>query len=250
MISLLHPSRGRSGKAYITYSNWIRKAGNKENIEHILSLDVDDLELDRYKLLFQNSTILINNNTCAVQATNEAAKVAKGDILIMLSDDFDCPESWDKIIEDAIETGKLLKVFDGTQRWIVTLAIMDRKYYEKYGYFYYPEYKHLFVDTDLTHKAELEGRLIFRNDIVFTHNHYTTGRSKKDATTERADATWKQGENLYLRRCKEKFGLPETTDILALGKEATQSGHMQWLQDKLNGGNAKMRLPRKQKLFH
>lgn len=233
-ISLLHPSRGRPKKALETFNNWLNKSSGTHKIEHILAIDNDDPELSNYKALdFGNSwtVILSGNHGCAVAATNRAADISHGEILVMLSDDFDCPEHWDTRIVEAMagHEGCVLKTFDGLQKWIVTLAIMDRAYYNLQGHFYFPQYKHMFCDTDMTHKAELEGRLIIRNDIVFPHNHYSQGKSKKDNTSERADATWNQGEAIYLRRIKGL--MDQGVDVFALSPEAIPS--IQWLKSKL-----------------
>jgi len=125
----------------------------------------------------------------------------------------------------------VLKTFDGAQRWIVTLPIMDRMYYAQKGYIYYPSYRHMFVDTDLTHVAELEGKLIMRNDIIFKHSHYSTGETPKDELNERNDRTWNQGMAVYLHRVRERFGLPEGINVFDLCFEAKH--HIQWLQKAL-----------------
>lgn len=238
-ISLLHPSRSRPKQAADAFKRWLTKASGQHKIEHILSIDYDDPHLEGYKGQDYNhewTLILAGNNTNAVQATNKAAAASHGDILIMLSDDFECQQNWDKLIVDAYvhnlsstsPDGYVLKTFDGLQKWIVTLAIMDRAYYEMQGYFYYPEYKHMFCDTEMTHKAELEGRLIVRNDLIFPHNHYSQGKTKKDETNRRADDTWNQGEALYLRRVRENFGL---TGVDAM--KCSDVNNQNWLRNKL-----------------
>lgn len=233
-ISLLHPSRGRPQRAIETFLNWKGKSSGAHKIEHIISIDTDDSEHDNYKAKYwgEFTKIIGGNNGCAVTATNGAAALSTGDILVMLSDDFECPQDWDKLIVEAFlsayENGNVLKTYDGIQKWIVTLAIMDRSYYLRHGYFYYPEYKHMFCDTEMTHKAELEGRLIVRNDLIFPHNHYTHGGAKKDATNEKADKTWNQGEALYLRRVKENFGLSGVDPF-----NISDKNHVKWLRSKL-----------------
>lgn len=209
-ISLLHPSRGRPQKALQAINLWKSRASGKHKIEHILSIDYSDTELDNYKRQDYEgwTVILCSENENAVQATNKAAKISHGDILVMLSDDFECPQDWDESIAKVYEyQSGVLKTFDGLQKWLVTLAIMDRKYYEAQGYFYYHAYQHLFCDTEMTHKAELEGKLIKRLDLVFPHKHYSTNGNHQDETTKRANATWNQGEKIYMARVKNCFGL-------------------------------------------
>lgn len=236
MITLLHPSRGRAKKAVSTALNWLSKSSGQIKIEHILCVDMDDQQRwDYANLLPAGSFIVFDNNKNLVEAANNGVKHAKGDIIVLLSDDFECPANWDTKIWDAFSKvygmGFILKTFDGVQHWIVTLPIMDKVYYKQKGYIYHPEYKHMFCDTDMTHVAALENKLILRNDLVFPHNHYSTGACEKDSVNKRADGTWKQGEEVYLRRVKDKFGLGPHTDVFNLSEAANP--HINWLKSKL-----------------
>lgn len=227
MISIIHPSRSRPEKAYTTVKKWLREAGC--DVEYILSLDQDDPMIEKYN--YGIGMCAIHKNRSAIDAVNNAAKLTTGNILIQISDDFDCPPLWGEQILDATQ-GKsdwLLKVSDGTQGWIATLPIMDRVFYEANGYVYYPEYIHMFCDTDLTHKADIQKKIIWRNDIKFDHQHYSTGKNVKDSVSNKADLTWNQGERLYLNRCREKFGTG--LDIWNISESG--AAHKNWLRKKL-----------------
>ncbi|HEY3385380.1 MAG TPA: hypothetical protein VGK46_02655 [Saprospiraceae bacterium] len=236
MISLIHPSRGRPKQSFETMIKWLSKSSGDVQLDLVLSLDCDDPVIDEYYKLYENlgrSFLWEDNlNTSAVDAINKGAKECVGDILVIVSDDSDCPDRWDARIANAM-SGKsgVLKTFDGVQKWIVTMPVMTRDYYESKGYIYHPDYTHMFCDTHLTHVADLEKKLIFRNDLVFPHNHYSTGKSKKDAVNIKNDSTWAQGEAAYLRHCRNKFGM--SVDIFNLSKEAHQAGHVAWLKKKL-----------------
>lgn len=234
IISLIHPSRSRPSQAKKTAEKWLHNSSGQHEIEYIVSIDKTDPQKENYIEQFSSAFyhILCKENTCVVEAMNEGAKHSTGEILICVSDDFDCPVNWDITIVNAVSYNHcyVLKTFDGIQKWIVTLGIMDRGYYESQGYFYHPSFRHMFVDADMTHKADLEGRLIIRNDIVFKHNHHSIGGSHKDLVNEIADSTWKQGEEVYLQRVKEKFGL-NVDDIFKVNSEAKP--HLQWLKSKL-----------------
>lgn len=226
MISILHPSRGRPQKAYETARKWLDNAGC--DVEYILSLDSDD-NVEGYEILFWPTTKrIINKNRSAVDAINNAAKVSNGEIILVLSDDFDCPPLWGKKILDVVQGKKdwILKTPDGIQDWIITMPIMDRIYYNRFGYIYFSEYLHMFCDTELTCVADLTGRKIEAN-IQFVHNHYSTGKVEKDAISDRADKTWAQGEKLFLQRYKENFGL-----VNPLGK-ITNQNYLNWINQKL-----------------
>lgn len=206
IISLIHPSRGRAQRAHEVATKWISSAG--VDVEYILSVDIDDPQLKEYDKLFKDHIILTGQNRSAIDAINSAASISTGRILVVMSDDFDCPHYWGhdlKMRTDGLMNW-IAKTPDGIQKWIITLPIMDRIYYENLGYIYYPEYKHMFCDTEMSCVADLLQKRI-ELKLEFTHNHYSTGKTQKDAINERADKTWEQGENLFIERYKNNFGL-------------------------------------------
>lgn len=210
VISLIHPSRSRAKKSFTTLMKWILSAEDK--FEIILSLDSDDSEKELYRALYMNTDAIIieNTNKSAVDAINNGAKKASGDIFIVVSDDTDCTVGWDSQIKKSV-AGKsdwIAKTPDGIQSWIITMPLLDRAYYNRFGYIYHPDYAHMFCDTELTCVADLTGRKITL-DIPFTHNHYSTGRSQKDEVSIKADKTWDQGQALFIERAKRNFDLKE-----------------------------------------
>lgn len=208
LISLIHPSRSRPEKSFETVQKWIERARGVE-VELIVSLDEDDPMLQSYHERHV-ARLTVNKNRSAVDAINIAATKAKGDILIVVSDDTDCPEDWAALLLKEVE-GKsdwILKTQDGIQSWIITMPVMDRVYYNRFRYIYHPDYLHMFCDTELTCVADMTGRKIISN-LTFAHQHYSTGAYEKDGVSEKADATWQQGENLFLSRYKKNFDLTE-----------------------------------------
>jgi hypothetical protein len=226
LISLLHPSRGRPEKSFETVQKWIQRAGNV-SIELIVSLDEDDPELQGYREMHV-SLLEINKNRSAVDAINNAAKKARGNILIVVSDDTDCPENWAVDLLKCVEgkTDFIAKTNDGIQKWIITMPIMDRAYYNRFGYVYYPGYLHMFCDTELSCVADLTGRRI-DIPLTFEHLHYSVGKSNKDSVSEKADSTWTQGESLFLERYKRIFDLKEISGTI------TSPQYLSWIASKL-----------------
>lgn len=235
-ISVIHPSRGRAKRAFDTARIALFRKSGIPLIEYIMSVDKSDPTIEEYfKLkneLGLNIRIVVNDNNYCIQAMNAGASLSTGEILVGLSDDFDdMPMFWDSIIINAFKNKTdptLLKTYDGAQKWICTLPIMNRELYNKLGYIYNPEYLHMFADTDLSSICDLMDCVMYRNDIKFPHNHYTFN-GKKDKVNERNDSTWNQGEEVYLRRFKENFGL-RSDEIF--GKIQGKS-HLAWVKNKL-----------------
>lgn len=212
-ISIIHPSRNRPKEAFETACKWRDNADL--GFEYILSLDNDDKALPDYLKLFDNfghtAKGCTYDNKSAIEAINKAAKIATGDLLIVISDDFSCTEHWDTKLRNymfANNTGFdfVAKTNDGIQPTLVTLPIMGRTYYERYGYIYHPDYLHMFCDQEMTAVAIMTGKYI-KIPMLFEHLHYSIGKFEKDAISVRNDSTWAQGEALFHERLKTNFGI-------------------------------------------
>jgi len=234
-ISLLHPSRSRPEMAFETYLNWM---GNKclypDRVEYILSVDCSDPKLQEYVKEFvgiRGVRVLVNNNNSAIEAINVAAKACTGDLIVVCSDDFDAPHKWDVLLSSALhdKSDFIVKTKDGIQEWIITLPIVDKIYYERFGYIYPPHIRHMFADTWMSHVADLTDRKI-EVDLLFRHLHYTTGAMQKDEINIRNDSSWADGEAKYLEGIRTNFGLkPE--DIK--GELKCDDKLLNWIKERL-----------------
>jgi len=202
MISIILPTRSRPDKSAETTDKWLESSSDWTKLQLIVSIDEDDPELETYQWIYHKA--IVNKNRSCVDAINNAAKVATGDIFIVVSDDTDCFKDWDLALLKEVE-GKsdyLLKTKDGIQDYIVTMTVMDRTYYERDGFIYHSDFKHQFADTYLTCVADIRGRLI-KSDLVFPHKHYSHLKESPDALNVRNDATWKEGQDTFVRLMKQ-----------------------------------------------
>ena len=215
-ISVIHPSRGRPQQDFATARKWMVTNQRGNRIEYILSIDQSDPLSYHYSVLFSSLQgtwfadleVITNDNKSAIEAINNASKIATGDLLVVISDDFDCPEHWDTLLFAALD-GKsdfCAKTNDGLQPTLITMPVMDRVYYERYGYVYHPDYQHMHADEELTCVAVMTGKYI-KLDLRFEHLHYTTGKTKRDDLNVRNDATWAHGQATLDRHALNNFGI-------------------------------------------
>lgn len=203
-ISVIYPTRNRPSIAYLNFLSWQEKTSFDLPTEWILSIDDDD----KSDYSWFPYTILASKNRSCVDAINNAAKICTGDVMLVMSDDFECPNGWNFLLSKELmgKTDFLLKTDDGIQPTLVTLPILDRKYYNRFKYIYNPLYFHMWVDTEMTAVAIMLGRYI-KSDLKFFHNHYTTGKFSKDDISLRNDGSWGQGSDIFNQRLKTNFGL-------------------------------------------
>jgi hypothetical protein len=209
MISLLHPSRGRPEKSCVNATEWLTKAGVTD-IELIVSIDSTDPLRGLYYSIYKD--VLTNNNASVVEATNHAAKKAKGDILVYLSDDFKCFDNWGIAVLKEFEGENrplLIKVDDCLQKFevpVLTIPIMNRALYERLGYFFHPEYRSMFVDEHLYWVTRKLGALKNCEHLKFPHEHPANGKAPDDETYRRSAANWEQGKALFAKH--KSMGFP------------------------------------------
>lgn len=213
MISILHPSRWRPQMAFNTYNHWLKNADNPDQIEYILSIDTSDSTQNEYARLFENTSaqLIINNNRSIVDAVNNAAKIAKHDIFVVVSDDFECPENWDMDVVGYcyMDEPVLLHVNDTIQKEVCTIPILNRAFYSKFNYIYHPHYYSMFADNDITESAKIINAYICDFSLVFPHNHYVNGKNKRDKTYDRENSkqAWDIGKRIFQQRKSRHFDI-------------------------------------------
>lgn len=215
LISLIHPSRGRASKSYQNAIEWTEELIRYGiDYELIVSLDEDDKELNAYKLLYGSPNVkwIVNQNKSLVEATNAAAKEAKGDILVYLSDDFKCYTNWGRWIINEFNKYQgqpaLIKVDDLLQDFyvqVLTIPIMNRACYEALGYFFHPDFKSMHCDEHLYHRAKKLGFLKFAPHIKFEHQHVSVGKAQDDDTYRRSAANWNHGKETLAKHRRLGF---------------------------------------------
>lgn len=209
-ISILHPSWKRPQLAYQCYKEWTSKCEYIEYIEYILCLSEKDPTLSEYRELFKDTIVIVLTiaDNGLVKQANAAAVASTGNLLICISDDFVCPEFWDTLLLAGLQ-GKedyVVKTQDGLQPYIITLPIMDRMFYNRFGYIYNNLYYHMYGDQELAEVGKLLNRTITK-PYYFRHNHYTTGINPKDEVNVKNDSFMMIDKETYLKREAKKFDI-------------------------------------------
>jgi hypothetical protein len=188
-------------------------------VQLIVSVDLSDSTKDEYvnryaefikqedAEYFDNTFVLTrNDNHSVVEATNRAAMIADGDILVYLSDDFKSPDNWGQLVMKEFENENrplLIKVDDCLQKFdvpVLTIPIMNRALYERLGYFWHPEYKSMHVDVDLYHTVRKMGALKNCPHLKFPHEHPANGKAPDDETYRASAKNWNQGLAVFNKR--------------------------------------------------
>lgn len=173
ILSILHATR-RAEQAVQAMYAWLSTAFNASAIEWIFAVDEDDSETIERLKGFRMVKSKVNGGPVA--AWNEAAKASSGKIIVQMSDDWIPCGHWDaalvKKFDDKIHEEAVLKISDGHRKDdLMCMAILTRKYYDRYGYLFYPEYFSMYSDNEFSLQAKRDDVVIDGEDIIFRHYH-------------------------------------------------------------------------------
>ncbi|SRR6266496_240021 len=214
-------SRERKNRLFATIDNILAMVRHYD-FEILCSFDNNDdtynnpeflTQLNRYpKVIYR-----FGDNTSKVMAINaNIDAVPNFDILVTESDDqLWTHEGFDLEIIKAFET--YFPDFDGLVHFpdqiagerLVTKSIVGKKYYERFGHTYFPDYESVCCDNDQMEIAIILKRYVFINKVMFNHNHVVWKLSEWDDLYRRNESPMhyvKDGELLKERR-KNNFGL-------------------------------------------
>jgi hypothetical protein len=191
---------------------WIENAAHPQAIEYNLCSDAGQ-DVSAFRPHCGSFRHVFNHGRqCAVDGWNAAAAASTGRFLITVADDWFPPKYWDleilKIIPD-LEKEYAVWVATGGDSSIMTFSLLTRKYYERYGYIFYPEYIGMKADDDFTAVALRDGVVIdARNRLpVFQHFHpeYQTAEWDEIYRRQHRSEAFRVGEAVFNRRSASGF---------------------------------------------
>lgn len=204
-ISLCHATRGRPEKAIGCRQLWMAKAHDPWAVQWIFSVDDDDATAAKLAA-FQP----VKGPGGCVAAWNRAAEKAQGDVLVQMSDDWDPPQDWDKLILERLgDTSRpaVLAVSDGFRKdGLLCMAILTRARYEQQGrVMFAPEYDEssgIFSDNEYSLRAARDGVIVDARDLVFRHDNPLFTGAEQDAEFQRHNAreNYEKGQKIFEQR--------------------------------------------------
>lgn len=215
------PTKGRRKKFFEVLRLYHSMLAEPENTQFLVTLDEDDPDMAGHgvarKLRGFPRTLWAYGKSadkmCAVNRDMGMAPV--WDILLLAADDMiPVVDGYDGIIRAGMrefypDTDGVLFFNDGFRRnELNTLPIMGRKYYERFGYIYQPEYKSTWSDQEFTRVADLLGRQTYFDRTIIRHEHPDWGYGSEDEIHRVNLRNEEWDKSLFLRRQRENFGLP------------------------------------------
>jgi hypothetical protein len=211
------PTRGRSYKFFDVLDLYVDYLHDKDNYEIIVSCDDDDTDMNRPEIIerlktYKNLKYYFGKNDTKIQAVNSDMEGSEFDIVLLASDDM-IPQKrgYDNIIrKDMVNTFEdgdgVLWYFDGYNRKTDTLSIMGKKYYDRFGYMYHPDYITFWADNEFQEVATRLKRIKFFDNVIIKHEHPDNNQQVTNDSTYQKNAI--SGDHaIYNRREAKNFDL-------------------------------------------
>lgn len=215
------PTRNRVSKFFNTFDIYYNLLEDKKNIIFNISCDSDDPDMNNsyvrdklttYKI---ESRIIYNHNKSKIQAVNSGFDDLDYDIILLASDDM-IPQvyGYDRIIKENMvkyfsDIDGILWFNDGfRRRSLNTLSILGKKYYDRFGYIYHPDYLSLWADNEFTIVGNLLKRQKYFNKVIIKHCHHSIDNTVLvDSLYKRNDLLHDLDAITFFRRKSINFGL-------------------------------------------
>jgi hypothetical protein len=212
MILFKFPTRSRPDKFKAAIANITSLATGPYKI--IVTADADDTTMYNYAMMRwvgeqPNTVIRYGTKVNKIEAVNRDIPVDGWDILVVMSDDMVFTvKGFDEQISAAFAGNfdQLVHFPDGfVNERLVTLPIMGREYYQRFGYVYHPDYKSLWCDNEQMEVAKNLGKYTYNPAQIYKHNHAAWTGERPDALLNETQAFYREDEITYHRRKMRGF---------------------------------------------
>lgn len=185
------PTRNRPNKFLRVLDNYIRYLDDKTT-EIIISCDSDDASMNEdyikdVLLQYENVKLFIGDNKTKIEAINANLENVEFDIVLLASDDMiPMVKGYDTIIKNKMkeyypDTDGILWFNDGYKgNELNTLCILGKKYYDRFGYIYNPQYISVWSDNEFMDVGNLLGKQTYFEEVIIKHHHPDWGHGNRD----------------------------------------------------------------------
>jgi len=212
MILFKFPTRSRPDKFKSAINNITSLATGLYQI--IVTADADDQTMYNYAMMRwvgeqPNTVIRYGTKVNKIEAVNRDIPADGWDILVVMSDDMVFTvKGFDEQISAAFDGNydQLVHFPDGyVNEKLVTLPIIGREYYHRFGYVYHPDYKSLFSDNEQHEVAVSLRKYSYNPAQIYRHDHPAWTGSAVDDQLKETQAFYREDEITYHRRKMRGF---------------------------------------------
>jgi len=214
------PTRNRKNKFFKVLKQYQNLCEDIDNTFFLITLDNDDETMNPSEVsdifgTFKNIKVVYGNSDSKIHAINRDIElVDEWDIVLLASDDMTPKvKGYDNVIRDRMkeyypDTDGILWFNDGHQgNQLNTLSILGKKYYDRFGYIYQPEYKSVWSDNEFMLVGNLLGKQTYIDEVIIEHEHPDWGYGNRDIIHQINSQNESHDRNLFVSRKNNNFYL-------------------------------------------
>lgn len=182
-----------------------------------LKVDRNDPSLREYlSKPYPEILLYIGHSTSKVHAINRDIPTYDWDIIVNTSDDIIWRPGAGLLINQHYEQDIFLhfpepyaesQALKRQRESISVCSIMDRIYFNRFGYIYNPLFKSLWADNEATEVAKKLGCYKFVDTVICDHLHPAAGKARKDDQYRYTESFGASDKRTFIKRQADNFGL-------------------------------------------
>jgi len=214
------PTRNRKNKFFKVLRQYQNLCEDLENTYFLITLDNDDESMNPSDVedifnTFKNIKVVYGTSNSKIHAVNRDIELINDwDIVLLASDDMTPKvKGYDNIIRNKMkefysDTDGILWFNDGHMgNKLNTLCILGKKYYDRFGYIYHPEYKSVWSDNEFMLVGNLLGKQTYFEQVIIEHEHPDWGYGSRDEIHQINSKNENQDKLLFTKRKDNNFYL-------------------------------------------
>ena len=214
------PTRNRKNKFFKVLRQYQNLCEDLDNTYFLITLDNDDESMNPSDVedifnTFKNIKVVYGTSNSKIHAVNRDIELVNDwDIVLLASDDMTPKvKGYDNIIRNKMkefysDTDGILWFNDGHMgNTLNTLCILGKKYYDRFGYIYHPEYKSVWSDNEFMLVGNLLGKQTYFEQVIIEHEHPDWGYGSRDEIHQNNSKNENQDKLLFTKRKDNNFYL-------------------------------------------
>ena len=214
------PTRNRKNKFFKVLRQYQNLCEDLDNTYFLITLDNDDESMNSSDVedifnTFKNIKVVYGTSNSKIHAVNRDIELVNDwDIVLLASDDMTPKvKGYDNIIRNKMkefysDTDGILWFNDGHMgNKLNTLCILGKKYYDRFGYIYHPEYKSVWSDNEFMLVGNILGKQTYFEQVIIEHEHPDWGYGNRDEIHQNNSKNENQDKLLFTKRKDNNFYL-------------------------------------------
>ena len=214
------PTRGRPDKFFNVLDKYV-SLSRSGCVRFVVSCDLDDNTMNndvvREKLAsYDNLEVHFGTSKTKIEAINADMRGQDFDICLLASDDM-IPEreGYDLEIIEKMKVNYpdldgVIWFSDGYQKSkLNTLIVLGKRYYDRFGYLYHPDYVSFYCDNEFMQVAFMLGKQTYVDDVIIRHEHPDNTKEAIDMTYAVNNQHVSRDHAIFMSRAQRMFGLTQ-----------------------------------------